>query len=453
MKQISLLLFSSKLKDDRLSRMQIILSYLAFGSTAIAFVAFLISLARYLAGTLTNDQASPLVMFTIFTFNLSFNVLVRLRFSAWQMYVYLVLNYLLATYALLEYGSLLLPAILMYLVVIVTSGLLFRARIFLFALIVVFVSLISINLLDYLSGDYGNVEYYRESNNPGDIFISITFAIQIAMITWLYSREVASTLNQLEYTQSLLLEEKQLLEKRVNERTMDLENSYAQQEVELHRFAEFGRLNSSLLHDLASPLMAVSMNLYELEGSSSRDKLIKQIRSGIEAMEAYVNTAREDLTQDKRKIEQVNVKQLVMETIELYGAKIEINSCKVIVEIEHSMTFVCDKVRMEQLLGNIISNALDAMITCDTKVLTVFSSLRKGALEVRISDTGKGIKQSELKNIFKPFVTSKEESKGVGLGLYIVSKIANELSAKISIDTSPAGTKFIIVFPKPEVNK
>lgn len=104
-----------------------------------------------------------------------------------------------------------------------------------------------------------------------------------------------------------------------------------------------------------------------------------------------------------------------------------------------------------QIWTNLIKNAADAMDTVPKKDsrLTVVTDETDGYVRVRIMDSGPGIPQDIIKEIFKPHVTTKKSGQtfGLGLGLPIVQKIVKRYQGELTVDTSPAGTTFTVTIP------
>jgi signal transduction histidine kinase len=104
-----------------------------------------------------------------------------------------------------------------------------------------------------------------------------------------------------------------------------------------------------------------------------------------------------------------------------------------------------DEQQFIQVILNIALNAIESMPRGG--VLTFCTGFEKsdadGEIRVTVRDTGKGIAKSDLKDIFKPFFTTKE--RGVGLGLAICQKIIKEHRGRIRVTSMPdQGTEFVI---------
>jgi signal transduction histidine kinase len=97
-------------------------------------------------------------------------------------------------------------------------------------------------------------------------------------------------------------------------------------------------------------------------------------------------------------------------------------------------------------LINLAVNAIQAMD--DGGVLTVGSALCGGEVEISVADTGPGIPEEIRSTIFEPFVTTKPEGRGTGLGLSTVLMVVERHKGKIDFDTTPGkGTTFRILLP------
>jgi len=110
----------------------------------------------------------------------------------------------------------------------------------------------------------------------------------------------------------------------------------------------------------------------------------------------------------------------------------------------------------EQVLANMIDNALDAMEAIKTAttmesappILAIAGDLYDGELQVSIRDTGCGIEEQLLTRIFEPFFSTKDVGKGIGLGLAICHGIIEAMGGNISVRSTPGhGSTFTISAP------
>jgi signal transduction histidine kinase len=101
---------------------------------------------------------------------------------------------------------------------------------------------------------------------------------------------------------------------------------------------------------------------------------------------------------------------------------------------------------MRQLVSNLISNALDAMPRGGALSLHCNTADDDRRVRLTISDTGHGIDSGSLDRIFEPFFTTKNDV-GVGLGLWVAKRIAEEHSGNLSVESCENGSTFTLVIP------
>jgi C4-dicarboxylate-specific signal transduction histidine kinase len=109
----------------------------------------------------------------------------------------------------------------------------------------------------------------------------------------------------------------------------------------------------------------------------------------------------------------------------------------------------CDQNRLQQVLVNLIGNAIDAMAEQPERRLT-FSAEAAGAgrLALSISDTGSGFSPSALAHLFEPFFTTKQPGEGLGLGLTISRDILRDFGGDLLAEPAPGGgARFIVLLP------
>jgi two-component system, LuxR family, sensor kinase FixL len=105
-----------------------------------------------------------------------------------------------------------------------------------------------------------------------------------------------------------------------------------------------------------------------------------------------------------------------------------------------------DRIQIQQVVINLIRNAIDAMIDSKEKHLTISTTRINGFIEVKVSDTGHGVPDDVKKRLFEPFFTSKDE--GMGIGLSISKSIIDAHQSEIfSMDKDSPGSVFIFRVP------
>jgi len=103
-------------------------------------------------------------------------------------------------------------------------------------------------------------------------------------------------------------------------------------------------------------------------------------------------------------------------------------------------------VQIQQVLLNLIRNALEAMESSEERILAIEAATKDGMLELRVSDTGPGLPPEVAGNLFQPFITTK--SRGMGVGLSICRSIIEAHGGRISTAKRPGGgTVFAFTLP------
>lgn len=238
------------------------------------------------------------------------------------------------------------------------------------------------------------------------------------------------------------------LELLVAQRTRDLLDSQIQRNLELERFAEFGRICANLLHEVASPLTAASLNLDLFDGSES--KALLRARKNLHQLERYLNATRQQL-KSQSKLENFSVRcefkrlLLVMEPIATS------KGISIVFDADDNYQLFGDPVKFTQVLANLISNSVDAYegVTAEPSQKTIYVKVSASSkfLKLKVIDWGKGIEPEAMPWLFKPFYSTKSNTeRGTGIGLTMVKRVVEEdFHGNINVVSNPRlGTRFII---------
>ena len=114
---------------------------------------------------------------------------------------------------------------------------------------------------------------------------------------------------------------------------------------------------------------------------------------------------------------------------------------------------LCDSNRLQQVLVNLFSNALDAMEMAESspRQLVVDAGCDGARVHIAVTDSGPGIPDEIRAQLFEPFFTTKPQGKGLGLGLAISEQIVREFGGQLRAESPPeGGARFIIDLPRAE---
>jgi signal transduction histidine kinase len=211
-----------------------------------------------------------------------------------------------------------------------------------------------------------------------------------------------------------------------------------------------GEFSSSIIHDIGNPLAGLS-NLLELYKSDIADKnekeeILNLIEEEIEDLNSIVlNFLNFTKSKNQENIE-VDICQIVNESVNILRSEMINSGIKVKINQEKEKIYLnIDRRSIKQALINIIKNSIQAIK--GEGYINININELKEAVKIIIQDTGVGIKEDEMKNIFEPFYTTKKD--GTGLGLSTSYKYIRDNDGKIEINSKYGeGTEFIITIPK-----
>ena len=196
----------------------------------------------------------------------------------------------------------------------------------------------------------------------------------------------------------------------------------------LSRLTAMGEMASTLAHEINQPLSAISNYL---QGCSRllepvdhpnapkiRDALAETIKQTLRAG-SIIRQLREFVARGETERCPEDINKLVEEAsaLALVGAKDE--GVKTVFSFDTRLALVLvEKVQIQQVLLNLMRNAIEAMQGCDRKELVVTTAPgAKGMIEVAVADTGHGLAEEIADRLFQPFVTTKPAGMGVGLSI------------------------------------
>lgn len=226
----------------------------------------------------------------------------------------------------------------------------------------------------------------------------------------------------------------------------------------IERVVTINTLTSALAHEINQPLAAMrsyaQAALRFLDAEVPDNDNVRKALQGIVAdnkrASAVVNRLRELVKKKKFQEEILSINQIIDEVIMLINSELVIRNTTIETHLDPSYpTAYGDPVQIQQVVMNLLTNAMDAMddIPVNKRAITITSRMNAAEhIEVSIADAGIGIAPQELKNIFSPFQTTK--ARGLGLGLTISRSIINAHGGTISAENnSQGGATFVLTFP------
>ena len=439
-------------KDEDTRRRESIFNILLLGLLGLTLAAVFYQLGSKIIEGSTYAGLSPLSLSPVLLIVLAMYIASRRRFHTSIVYLFVALYLVLGTYALYAYSYALPEGILTYVLVIIIAGILISNRAAVGAIIVV---LGCLGVLSYLQTSGVTHPDLRNLTDPihiGHIVIYFFFFGVIFLVSWLSNRDIERSLDRARSSEAALRKERNLLEVKVRERTQELEKAQVEKMQQLQRFAEFGRLSSTLLHDLANPLTSVSIELEQL-ADSEHSQLVTEARKGIASMERYVEAARRQL-RNQSEVKLFNVADEVRRVEGFLESKARAMHATILMDVDDRLELYGDSARFSQIIANLVANAIDAyedLPDAPDKPVIVTVKPIKGVVRITVEDKAVGIDKKDLKRIFEAFYTTKAADRGSGLGLSITKRtIEEDFGGTISVkSTKGEGTCFTVKLPKP----
>ena len=232
-----------------------------------------------------------------------------------------------------------------------------------------------------------------------------------------------------------------------------------QKSLTLHnsRLASIGKLAAGVGHEINNPLAILSGQFHfieqHLKNKSNWDNVLKdrfdKINKSIARIGNIVKGLKSFSRSDDSVLETFDVVDLVKETVEMLIDIYKKEGVSINLSAESIASFVSgNRVRIQQVLVNLLSNAKDATLGKEKRLIDVHVFLHENMIRISVTDNGSGINNEVREKIFDPFFTTKKFSSGTGLGLSLVNNIVKEHNGFIEFETSlDKGTTFIVSLP------
>lgn len=223
----------------------------------------------------------------------------------------------------------------------------------------------------------------------------------------------------------------------------------------VQRRAIMDEMASTLAHEINQPLLAIGANARAARQLLERGK-VENLKDCLETIEQQKNRAAEIVRKIKDHVrlktkgsESCDINQLATNVLEFLSPEIENHKTRVTTRLQLPLPKVQgDRVLLEQVLVNLLMNALQAMqaIPDSGRLLELETQSNSVELLLRVSDCGPGIPASIAGQLFKSFVTTKED--GLGIGLSICRTIVESHGGRLSFTPRPqGGTTFTVQLP------
>lgn len=271
------------------------------------------------------------------------------------------------------------------------------------------------------------------------------FAITLAGLFWVMSRRsnLAARMFQMESAELRALNSR--LQREIAERKkVEKDLEVAEQTVaQTSKLAALGEMSAAVSHELNQPLAAMKTYLAGVRLLLSRDRpdeavvAVQRIDSLIERMGAITKQLKSYARKGKDSLEPVDIKDAVLSSLSMMEPQLRQRQVAITRTLPDQPVMIFgDRMRLEQVIVNLLRNALDATKMAGEPVIEIL--LAQGDVaRLSVRDNGSGIE--DLDELFEPFYTTKAPGDGTGLGLAISSGIVNDFGGRLTARNSAKG--------------
>jgi C4-dicarboxylate-specific signal transduction histidine kinase len=220
----------------------------------------------------------------------------------------------------------------------------------------------------------------------------------------------------------------------------------------LDRRAAMGELATSLAHELNQPLNAILQNA----GVAKMLLSANTVPPALGEMADIINDIRKDdiragevirrmrglLQKHELESHPVNLNEVAQETVAIIRPDATSREVQLEMELADGLRPIMgDRVHLQQVLLNLLMNAIDAVAAMPTerRRVRVCTTQSNGEVRLAVADSGMGIRPDRISEIFEPFYTTKTEGSGMGMGLAIARNIVEAHSGRMAAENNSAG--------------
>jgi signal transduction histidine kinase len=253
------------------------------------------------------------------------------------------------------------------------------------------------------------------------------------------------------------------LEETVQQRTAALQAEIQERKrleaakLQAERLAMVGTMAAQVAHEVRNPLGSITLNLDLIQkeivklakgqGHSSDEGrgLVIEIREEVQRIQRVLEDYLQFARLPKPQLRPVQLNELLSQKLDFMHGEFEKAHVKPLTHLDPAADVInADAEQLWQAMLNLIRNSLDAMPNGGS--LTIGTWGEGGQVRLRVTDTGKGMSEEHLKQVFAPFFTTKPN--GTGLGLALVQQIASEHGGHVECESTPGkGSTFTIFLP------
>jgi putative PEP-CTERM system histidine kinase len=224
-------------------------------------------------------------------------------------------------------------------------------------------------------------------------------------------------------------------------------------EEETRQFESFMRISAMLTHDLKNAIEGLSLTVGNMErhfdNPQFRADAMRGLTSATDKLKALVARLARPMTSlsgEHKLPTNIDLIPVIQRVVSMTAEPLR-SKHSIVTRLPPSLHALADPARVEEVLENLILNALEAMTEQGGTLTIEAGQTTKGLPTFSVSDTGRGMSRTFIETrLFRPFSTTKRT--GIGLGLYTCRQVINASGGSIEVDSvEGAGTTFRVVLP------
>lgn len=228
--------------------------------------------------------------------------------------------------------------------------------------------------------------------------------------------------------------------------------------IQSAKLAVLGQLSASISHELNNPLSAIRTYAENAVLFLDRDKLdqvsnnLSRITHLTERMAKISSQLKSFARKSNGELKIIALQPVILAAHELLKPQLKANKTELTMQLPTQSIYVkAEPIQLEQIVVNLLSNALQSMQYSDHKLIQIDLVVESDIAKIKVMDQGTGIDQAHLPHLFEPFFTTKET--GLGLGLSISQQIINNMQGTLTAkNRMGSGAEFCVSLPVNNAN-
>jgi len=226
--------------------------------------------------------------------------------------------------------------------------------------------------------------------------------------------------------------------------------------LKANKTASTGALSASIAHELNQPLGASSLNIQFLQKKLSEGELNPSLQREVldslmadnQRAASIIRSLRSVFADEKMVSAKVDLAELINLVLTITRPEIVKQNIQMVLRLEKSLFVTANKSELQQVLLNLVNNAIDALKSLDRtdKTITILGKYTESEIQISIADSGLGIDPEVQAHMFELLSTTK--SSGMGIGLWLCKHIVSRHGGSIWFESfAGKGTTFFVRLP------